>query len=350
MLITGGTGTLGRLVARHLRERHGIRHLLLLGRSAAEVDFDAEVVACDVADRDALAAVLDAIPAAHPLTAVVHAAGVLDDGVVASLTPARIDRVLRPKADAAWHLHELTKDLGLSAFVLFSSAAGVLGGPGQANYAAANAFLDALAVHRRALGLPGVSLAWGQWAEDSGLTGNLTDTDRKRLARAGVLPMPTDRALALFDLALGAAEPALVPARLDLSAASTRPLLSRLTRTRPARRTDRPGLGRELAALPETEQHSRVLALVTGQTAAVLGHTDTSAVSADRAFKDLGFDSLTAVELRNRLAAAAGVRLPATMVFDYPTPDALAGHLRASCSAPGAKPPPRPGRSGRGVG
>ncbi|MFK0195936.1 SDR family NAD(P)-dependent oxidoreductase, partial [Kitasatospora sp. NPDC090308] len=329
VLITGGTGTLGRLVARHLRERHGIRHLLLLGRSAAEVDFDAEVVACDVADRDALAAVLDAIPAAHPLTAVVHAAGVLDDGVVESLTPARIDRVLRPKADAAWHLHELTKDLGLSAFVLFSSAAGVLGGPGQANYSAANAFLDALAVHRRALGLPGVSLAWGQWAEDSGLTGNLTDTDRKRLARAGVLPMPTDRALALFDLALGAAEPALVPAHLDLSAASTRPLLSRLTRTRPARRTDRPGLGRELAALPETEQHSRVLALVTGQTAAVLGHTDTSAVSADLAFKDLGFDSLTAVELRNRLSTAVGVRLPATMVFDHPTPDALAGHLRA---------------------
>ncbi|MGW3078768.1 SDR family NAD(P)-dependent oxidoreductase, partial [Kitasatospora sp. NPDC001132] len=328
VLITGGTGTLGRLVARHLRDRHGIRHLLLLSRTAAEVDFDAEVVACDVADRDALAAVLDSIPAEHPLTAVVHAAGVLDDGVVESLTPGRIDQVLRPKADAAWHLHELTKDLGLSAFVLFSSAAGVLGGPGQANYAAANAFLDALAVHRRALGLPGVSLAWGQWAEASGLTGHLTDTDLKRLARAGVLPMPTDQALELFDLALGAADPVLVPAHLDLSATSTRPLLSRLTRTRPARRTDRPTLGRELAALPETEQHSRVLELVTGQTAAVLGHTDTSAVSAERAFKDLGFDSLTAVELRNRLSAAAGVRLPATMVFDYPTPDALAGHLR----------------------
>ncbi|MGW3233851.1 type I polyketide synthase, partial [Kitasatospora sp. NPDC001095] len=328
VLITGGTGTLGRLVARHLRDRHGIRHLLLLSRTAAEVDFDAEVVACDVADRDALAAVLDSIPAEHPLTAVVHAAGVLDDGVVESLTPGRIDQVLRPKADAAWHLHELTKDLGLSAFVLFSSAAGVLGGPGQANYAAANAFLDALAVHRRALGLPGVSLAWGQWAEASGLTGHLTDTDLKRLARAGVLPMPTDQALELFDLALGAADPVLVPAHLDLSATSTRPLLSRLTRTRPARRTDRPTLGRELAALPETKQHSRVLELVTGQTAAVLGHTDTSAVSAERAFKDLGFDSLTAVELRNRLSAAAGVRLPATMVFDYPTPDALAGHLR----------------------
>ncbi|MFH9405395.1 SDR family NAD(P)-dependent oxidoreductase, partial [Streptomyces sp. NPDC017638] len=328
VLITGGTGTLGRLVARHLRDRHGIRHLLLLGRTAAEVDFDAEVVACDVADRDALAAVLDSIPAAHPLTAVVHAAGVLDDGVVESLTPGRIDQVLRPKADAAWHLHELTKDLGLSAFVLFSSAAGVLGGPGQANYAAANAFLDALAAYRRALGLPGVSLAWGQWAEASGLTGHLTDTDRERLARAGVLPMPTDQALALFDLALGAADPVLVPAHLDLSAASPRPLLSRLTRTRPARRTHRPGLGRELAALPETERHGRVLELVTGQTAAVLGHTDTAAVSAERAFKDLGFDSLTAVELRNRLSAVAGIRLPATLTFDYPTPDALAGHLR----------------------
>ncbi|WP_225851238.1 type I polyketide synthase, partial [Streptomyces sp. HPF1205] len=328
VLITGGTGTLGRLVARHLRDRHGIRHLLLLGRTAVEVDFDAEVVACDVADRDALAAVLASIPAAHPLTAVVHAAGVLDDGVVESLTPGRIDQVLRPKADAAWHLHELTKDLGLSAFVLFSSAAGVLGGPGQANYAAANAFLDALAVHRRARGLPCVSLAWGQWAEASGLTGHLTDTDRKRLARAGVLPMPTEQALALFDLALGAADPVLVPAHLDLSAASPRPLLSRLTRTRPARRADRRGLRRELAALPGTEQHSRVLELVTGQTAAVLGHTDTAAVSAERAFKDLGFDSLTAVELRNRLSAVVGLRLPATLTFDHPTPDALAGHLR----------------------
>ncbi|MEU3529766.1 SDR family NAD(P)-dependent oxidoreductase, partial [Streptomyces sp. NPDC038707] len=328
VLITGGTGTLGRLVARHLRDRHGIRHLLLLGRTAAEVDFDAEVVACDVADRDALAAVLDSIPAERPLTAVVHAAGVLDDGVVESLTPGRIDQVLRPKADAAWHLHELTEDLGLSAFVLFSSAAGVLGGPGQANYAAANAFLDALAVHRRALGLPGVSLAWGQWAEASGLTEHLTDTDRKRLARAGVLPMPTDQALALFDLALGAADPALVPAHLDLSAAATRPLLSRLTRTRPARRADRSDLGRELAALPEAEQHGRVLELVTGQTAAVLGHTDTAAVSAERAFKELGFDSLTAVELRNRLSAAVGTRLPATLVFDHPTPVRLAGYLR----------------------
>ncbi|MFC4036210.1 type I polyketide synthase, partial [Streptomyces polygonati] len=328
VLITGGTGTLGRLVARHLRDRHGIRHLLLVSRTGAEVDFDAEVVACDVADRDALAAVLAAIPADRPLTAVVHAAGVLADGVMESLTPERIDEVFRPKADAAWHLHELTKDLDLKAFVLFSSAAGVLGGPGQANYAAANAFLDGLSVHRHGLGLRATSLAWGYWAESSGMTEHLTDTDRKRLARSGVLPMPTDEALALFDLALTGADPALMPAHLDLSAATSRPLLRGLVRTRPGRRAAESGLGRELGALPEAEQLTRALELVTHQTAAVLGHADAAAIGAQRAFKDLGFDSLTAVELRNRLATAAGVRLPATLTFDYPTPGELAGHLR----------------------
>ncbi|HEY5836801.1 type I polyketide synthase, partial [Streptomyces sp.] len=328
VLITGGTGTLGRLVAQHLRDQHGIRHLLLVSRTGAEVDFDAKVVACDVTDRDALAAVLSAIPAEHPLTAVVHAAGVLADGVVESLTPERIDQVLKPKADAAWHLHELTKDLDLKAFVLFSSAAGVLGGPGQANYAAANAFLDGLAVHRAELGLQATSLAWGYWAESSGMTAHLTDADRTRLARSGVLPMPTEQALALFDLALAGADPALVPAHLDLSTATTHPLLRGLTRTRPARRAGESGLGRELGALPEAEQLTRILELVTHQTAAVLGHADAAAIGAQRAFKDLGFDSLTAVELRNRLSTVVGVRLPATLTFNYPTPDALAGHLR----------------------
>ncbi|WP_281291709.1 type I polyketide synthase [Saccharothrix saharensis] len=320
VLITGGTGTLGVLVARHLVTRHGVRRLVLLSRSGGEVvveGADVRVVACDVTDRAALADVLATIP---DLRAVVHAAGVLDDAVVMSLTPERLHAVLRPKVDAAWHLHELTRDLGPVAFVLFSSAAGVLGGAGQGNYAAANAFLDALAAHRHALGLPAVSLAWGQWAQASGLTGHLTDADQRRLTRSGVVPMSTEHALALFDAALAGGEPALVPARLDLTAPSLRGL------TRRARRIADTGLAHRLASLSEADQHAAVLDLVRTHTAVVLGRTD--GVAAQRAFSDLGFDSLTAVELRNRLAGALGVTLPATLTFDHPTPNALAAHLR----------------------
>ncbi|MFI9011034.1 SDR family NAD(P)-dependent oxidoreductase [Actinosynnema sp. NPDC053489] len=318
VLITGGTGTLGLLLARHLVARHGVRRLVLLSRTggAVEVDgADVTVVACDAGDRTALADVVAAIP---DLRAVVHLAGVLDDAVVTSLTPDRLHDVLRPKVDVAWHLHELTRHLDLAAFVLFSSAAGVLGGPGQANYAAANAFLDALAAHRHDLGLPGLSLAWGQWEPASGLTGHLTEADRRRLARSGIVPMSTGHALALFDAALADGAPALVPARLDLTAPSLRGL-TRRTRTATADPAHR------ITSLPEAEQRTAVLDLVSSHTAVVLGRTD--GVDARRAFKDLGFDSLTAVELRNRLAAALGVKLPATLTFDHPTPDALATHL-----------------------
>ncbi|RKT56259.1 type I polyketide synthase [Saccharothrix australiensis] len=319
VLITGGTGTLGRLLARHLVAAHGVRHLVLVGRTARPVDVpgaSVTVVACDVADRDAVAGLLASIPAERPLTAVVHAAGVLDDGVLSSLTPERVSEVLRPKVDGAWHLHELARDL--RAFVLFSSAAGVLGGAGQANYAAANAFLDGLAAHRRARGLPAVSMAWGHWAQGSGLTGHLTEADRRRLARTGVRPMPTAEALALFDAALAGSDPVVVPAALDLS--SPAPLLRGLG---PARRPRRVGAGR----LEEHTGLARLVDLVGRHTAVVLGHDDAAGVDPDRAFRDLGFDSLTAVELRNRLAAALGVRLPATVTFDHPTPAALAAHL-----------------------
>ncbi|WP_442974235.1 SDR family NAD(P)-dependent oxidoreductase, partial [Saccharothrix sp. NRRL B-16348] len=318
VLITGGTGTLGLLVAEHLVARHGVRRLVLLSRRGGDVEIegaDVSVVACDVTDRAALADVLATIP---DLCAVVHAAGALDDAVVTSLTPERLHDVLRPKVDAAWHLHELTRDL--KAFVLFSSAAGVLGGAGQGNYAAANAFLDALATHRHALGLPAVSLAWGQWAQASGLTGHLTEADQRRLERSGIVPMSTAHALALFDAALADGAPTVVPARLDLTAPSLRGL------TRRARRIADTDLARRLASLPEAEQRTVVLDLVSTHTAVVLGRTD--GVAAHRAFKDLGFDSLTAVELRNRLAAALGVKLPATLTFDHPTPTALAAHLR----------------------
>ncbi|MGW2325161.1 SDR family NAD(P)-dependent oxidoreductase [Streptomyces sp. NPDC001700] len=352
-LVTGATGTLGGLVARHLVAEHGVRNLLLLSRRGADAHGAAELVAelrasgadvtlaaCDVADRDALAEVLAAVPADRPLTAVVHTAGVLDDGVIGSLTAERVDRVLPPKVDAALNLHELTRDLDLSAFVLFSAAAGTLGGPGQANYAAANAFVDALAQRRRAQGLPATALAWGLWAERSGMTGDLDDADLQRITRAGVAALSSDEGLALLDTALAVGDPALVPMHLDLASlrhadASMVPALLRgLVRGGTARRTAESGatapggLAERLLALSVPERDRLLLEVVSGQVAAVLGYAGPEAVGAGRAFKELGFDSLTAVELRNRLGAVTGIRLPATLVFDYPTPTSLAGFLR----------------------
>ncbi|TDC97025.1 SDR family NAD(P)-dependent oxidoreductase [Nonomuraea deserti] len=353
VLITGGTGTLGGIVARHLVTEHGIRHLLLISRrgpaaaGAAELmseltalGADVTVTACDAADRQALADVLAGVPAEHPLTGVVHTAGALDDGVLAALTPERIDTVLRAKADAVLNLHELTEDLPLTAFVLFSSAAGVFGGPGQGNYAAANAFVDALAERRRRLGLPALSLAWGLWEQDSGLTGTLSETDRARLARTGVAPLSTADGLALLDAACAADRAALVPIRLEFAAlrmaaqfGALPTILQELVPTSkrrvvgndPAAASE---LRERLARMPEPE-HARVLLdLVLGQVATVLGYRDPSAVEQDRPFNEAGFDSLTAVEFRNRMNAATGLRLPATLVFDYPTPAGLVEYLR----------------------
>ncbi|SDP97546.1 type I polyketide synthase [Lentzea jiangxiensis] len=325
VLITGASGVLGGLVARHLVARHGVRHLVLLSRSGAGVDgVDAVPVACDVADRDAVAAVLDAIPAAHPLTAVIHAAGVLDDGVIGSLTPDRVDAVLRPKADGAWHLHELTRGLDLSAFVLFSSVAGTVGSPGQANYAAANACLDALAELRHEQGLPAVSLAWGLWADGMG-----AKADRSRTSRLGLAAMSADEGLALFDAALGAGEPVLVPARLDPAGLREAPVLLRglIAARRPKVAEAEKPVAERLAGLTAAEQLRFVVDLVRSRAAAVLGHATTDAVEETRAFRDLGFDSLSGVDLRNALSAATGLRLPATVVFDHPTPVALAERL-----------------------
>ncbi|GAB2963548.1 hypothetical protein GCM10027075_74040 [Streptomyces heilongjiangensis] len=375
VLVTGGTGTLGALFARHLVTKHGVRHLLLTSRSGPDApgaaDLAAEltglgatvtVAACDTADRNALAALLDGVPAAHPLTAVVHAAGVLDDGVLDALTPERVDRVLLPKAQAAWNLHDLTRDHDLSAFVLFSSVAATFGSQGQANYAAANAFLDALAQHRRAAGLPALSLAWGLWNTGSGMAGTLSAADLRRVARMGLAPLSVDEGLALFDTALTADQALLLPTRLaltDLERRGAEPpaVLRSLART-PARRpaaataaadgvTDAPGTGtaadagdsapavsftEQLRPLSAEERERAALDLVRTHTAAVLGHSDPEAVDADRAFKSLGFDSLTAVEMRNRLGAATGLTLKATLIFSYPTPQVLAGYLLERCA------------------
>ncbi|MBD3011353.1 type I polyketide synthase, partial [Streptomyces sp. 5-10] len=360
VLLTGASGTLGTLFARHLVTDRGVRHLLLVSRRGAnapgaaelttelaELGAEAHWAACDVADRDALAATLATVPAEHPLTAVVHTAGILDDGVIASLTPDRLTTVLRPKADAAWNLHELTQDADLSAFILFSSAAGVFGGAGQGNYAAANAFLDALAQHRRAGGLPATSLAWGLWApsgESGGMAGDLDEAELARLQRGGIAAITAGQGRELFDLAIATDDALLVPMPLDLAALRAQasagmlpPLFRGLVRVPPRRAAQaaaaaaRSGaLAQQLAgAASDAEAEAIVLGLVRTQVAAVLGYAGPEAVEPQRAFSEVGFDSLTAVELRNRLTAVSGVRLPATLIFDYPTPAALAAYLRA---------------------
>ncbi len=383
VLITGGTGGVGSLLAGHLVAAHGVRHLLLTSRRGPAADgadglceelrgqgAEVRVVACDAADRAALEALLGTIPSEHPLTAVVHAAGILDDGTLPSLDEARLERVLRPKADAAWNLHELTAAADLSAFVLFSSVAGTLGNPGQANYAAANTFLDALAQHRRARGLPALSLAWGLWEEGGGMGERLDDAEAARLARNGVRPLPAARALALFDAALeatpvapgspaspdspgaplnappGSGRALLVPADLDLAALRARaaetaesgaggadgealPAILRGLVHVPARRTGSggPSLAQRLARLPEGERRAALLDFARGQIASVLGHSSAQDIHPERAFQELGFDSLAAIRLRNRLTAATGLRVPSTVIFDHPTPAALATYL-----------------------
>ncbi|ADI03272.1 putative type-I PKS [Streptomyces bingchenggensis BCW-1] len=368
VLITGGTGVLGGLVARQLVATHAVRHLVLAGRrggaaeGAAQLVADLEesgaevsVVACDAADRDALARLLATVPARHPLTAVIHAAGVLDDGVLTSLTPERCEAVLRAKVDAALNLHALTQDADLAAFVLFSSTAGVLGHPGQSNYAAANAFLDALAEHRRVQGLTAVSLAWGLWAPGTGMTGHMSDTDRARMAREGVTPMTAQEGLALFDAGRAAHHPCLVAARLNTpalraqAAAGPRRSSRGSAHGRADRNTNVPEATRDhLLGLPPEGQDQALLELVQTHAATVLGHTGTGTIEAKREFRAMGFDSLTVIELRNRLAHATGCRLPATAVFDHPTPVALARDLRARLTAGDPGSGPASGVSGDG--
>ncbi|MEU3522220.1 SDR family NAD(P)-dependent oxidoreductase, partial [Streptomyces sp. NPDC006654] len=358
VLVTGGTGALGGELARYLVDDRGMRHLVLLSRRGpaapgaarlvaelARSGAEVRVQAGDAADRDSLAPVLARIAAERPLTAVVHAAGVIDDVTVESLTPERMAPVLSAKADAAWNLHELTEGTGLAGFVLYSSAAAILGSPGQGSYSAANAFLDALAAYRRDRQLVGQSLAWGLWARESEMTGHLNGTGLSRLRRGGIQPMTTGHGLALFEAAAALGAPVAVPARLDLAALSRTggplpPLLRGLVVGAPARPTAAAaaaaaGLAARLALLRPAEREQEVLLIVRSAVAVVLGHAGPGDVDPQRAFREMGIDSLTALELRNRLSAETGLSLPATLVFDYPTPAAVAGYVRTGIVADG---------------
>ncbi|WP_421845661.1 type I polyketide synthase [Mycobacterium sp.] len=354
VLVTGGTGMAGSALARHVVVRHGVRRLVLVSRRGPDApgvgDLVAElgaagaqvqVVACDAADRAALAKVVADVPVQWPLSGVIHAAGVLDDAVVTSLTPERVDAVLRAKVDAAWNLHELTRDLDVSAFVLFSSMAVLVGSSGQGNYVAANSFLDGLAVHRRSHGLPAISLGWGLWEQASDMTGGLDSADLARLGRGGVLAMSSAEALDLFDTAMIVDKPYLAPARIDLTALRAQavavpPMFTDLVNAPTRRQVDdslaaaksKSALAQRLHGLPEAEQHAVLLDLVRSHIATVLGSTSPEAIDPDKAFQDLGFDSLTAVEMRNRLKSATGLALSPTLIFDYPTPNGLAKYIR----------------------
>jgi polyketide synthase 12 len=355
VLITGATGMAGSALARHVVARHGARNVVLVSRRGLDAPGAAElvaelsaaggqvkVVACDAADREALAKVIADIPMQHPLTGVIHAAGVLDDAVVTSLTPERVDAVLRAKVDTAWNLHELTRDLDVSAFVMFSSIAGLAGASGQGNYAAGNSFLDGLAAHRRAHGLPAISLGWGLWDQASTMTGGLGAADRARFGRDGIVAMSSDQALELMDTALIVNEPFMLPAHIDLAALRVKfdagtlpPMFVDLINATTRRQVDdslaaaksKSALLQRIEGIPEDEQQAILLDLVRSNIATVLGSSSPEAIHPDRAFQELGFDSLTAVEMRNRLKSATGLALSPTLIFDYPNSAALAGYM-----------------------
>ncbi|MGC0415550.1 acyl transferase domain-containing protein/NADP-dependent 3-hydroxy acid dehydrogenase YdfG [Embleya sp. AB8] len=353
VLITGGTGALGALLARHLVAEHGARHLVLISRQGPQAPGADRLVAdlcglgahvtpaaCDASDREALAELLTALPEDRPLKSVIHTAGVLDDGVVTALTPDRIDAVLRPKVDAVLALHEVTRELDLSAFVLFSSCAGILGSAGQGNYAAANAFLDAFARRRRAEGAAALSIAWGLWAEQSGMTEQLGQAGRARLAAAGVAEFSAAEGLELFDAACASGEATVVAARPAFAELNRRarteptPTLLRGLVRDPARRaaedspTEEVSLRHLVARTSDQEQDRVLLDLVRNSVATVLGYPTLEVVRPDQRFRDLGFDSLTALSVRNRLNAATELRLPSALIYEHTTPVALVRHLK----------------------
>ena len=349
ILITGGTGGLGTLLARHLVSQHGVRQLLLVSRtgpdaagapelaaSLRELGCSARIERCDITDRAQLAALIDTLPERHPLSAVIHAAGVIDDGVIESLAGEQLHRVMAPKVDGAIHLHELTREQG-AKLICFSSAAGILGAAGQGAYAAANTFLDALACHRHAAGLPAISLAWGAW-EASGMTAAIGEASRSRLARMGIAALSEPEGLDLFDLAHTLDTPLVAPLQLNrqllrkLANAELLPAIAKaLVPAVPAAST-RAGTGalaRQIVNAPAQERDAIALRGVLEQIAAILGHSSHAAIDPDQPLKDLGFDSLAAIELRNRLNRISGLQLPAAIALDLPTARAIATHVGA---------------------
>jgi acyl transferase domain-containing protein/acyl carrier protein len=300
VLITGGTSGLGALIAQHLKSQ-GVPDLLLVSRRGGT-----DGVACDVADRGQLTELIKG----RRITAVIHAAGVLDDATVTELTPKKLDTVLRPKAEAAWLLHELLPDL--KAFVLFSSVAGVLGNPGQGNYAAANSYLDALAAHRQSLGLPAASIAWGLWSLPTAMTAHVNKV-------AWVAPLSVQQGLAMFDAALREPNAQLVAARWSRDGDDVPPVLRGLFKPR---RT----VTIEAAPAQQFDADS-IFRLVRDRVSVALGHRSAATVDPDKPLREQGLDSLTSVELRNKLGAATGLRLPASLVFNHPTVTKLAGYL-----------------------
>jgi pimaricinolide synthase PimS1 len=337
-----------------LVQKYGVKHLVLTSRRGADApgsealvsalkDTGAETVtlaACDVSDSAEVFKLIESIRADKPLRAVFHLAGVLDDGLATAMTPERLAKAMRPKVAGVWNLHQSTKALELSAFVMFSSVSGVMGGSGQANYAAANTFLDALAAQRRKSGLAGQSLAWGFWEQQGlGMTAHLGAADLARMQRQGIAPISVNAGLALLDVALTRPEAVLVPVHIDLPRMQKavgedgavpalfrgllQPALRRVGPTAVAAQA----LRQRLAGLSENARREAVLEVVSGEIATVLGLAGANAVPANQPLQTLGLDSVMAVELRNRLSTRAETTLPATLAFDYPTPEAISGLL-----------------------
>ncbi|MEC9464557.1 MAG: SDR family NAD(P)-dependent oxidoreductase, partial [Myxococcota bacterium] len=348
VLVTGGMGALGQHVARWLVREHGVEHIILTSRRGptapgaeqlvqeiAAMGASAEVIACDVSKRDDVARLLTLIPAERPLRGVIHSAGVLDDGLLADLNSERLAKVLAPKVGGAWQLHVLTKQADLDFFVLFSSIAGVMGGAAQANYAAANTFLDGLAAYRQARGLPGVSIAWGPWAE-GGMAANLSATDRARMERQGFSPIDASTGMALLDASIRAEGSLAVATALDTrrlqnsfesSGVGVPALFKNRIRSRASASVNATALTKRLEALVVGEREGALLEIIRDEVAQVLGLTSGRDVDPGTSLQELGADSLMAVELRNRLSAFSGVTLPSTLVFDYPTTSAITGFL-----------------------